>query len=170
MKLKEKCIYYNPIQEGYYLVFSVDKEMIYGRRGEYVNTSNLEAWINQNGPGVSFKIGDIIIGKDYIRNYYLDEKCLEQFELIKELTDKEFSIIETITYSDFPFPPAVVDVDKLTESTEIELLVRLIRNWKKEKVEIDKKIRTIEEALYKEYLKEFFPKLTAEGFFEKIWN
>lgn len=148
MKLKEKCIYYNPIQEGYYLVLSTDDEMVYGRCGIYVNTSALEEWINQNGSDICFKIGEALIFKDYIRNYFLDEEDIKSFEPIKELTDKEFSIIETIAYSDFPFPPAVIDVDELTESTEVELLVRLIRDWKKEKVEIDKKIRTIEEALY----------------------
>ena len=56
MQLKEKCIYYNPIQEGYYLVLASDKEMFYGRRGEYVKTSVLEDWINQDGSGVKFKI------------------------------------------------------------------------------------------------------------------
>lgn len=148
MLIKEKWLYYNPVQKGYYLVMSTDKEMIYGIRGIYTTTSQLEDWINQDGPDICFKIGEVLIFKDYIRNYFLDEEDLKSFEPIKELTDKEFSIIETITYSDFPFPPAVIDVDKLTESTEIELLVKLIGDWKKEKVEIDKKIHTIEEALY----------------------
>lgn len=146
--IKEKWLYYNPIQKGYYLVLSADKEMIYGIRGVYTTTSQLEDWINQDGSDICFKIGEVLIFKDYIRNYFLDEEDLKSFEPIKELTNKEFSIIETIAYSDFPFPPAVIDVDKLTESTEVELLVRLVCDWKKEKVEIDKKIRTLEEALY----------------------
>lgn len=152
--IKEKCLYYNPVQKGYYLVMSKDEEMIYGLRGVYTTTSQLEDWINQDDSDICFKIGEVLIFKDYIRNYFLDEKDIKSFEPIKELTDKEFSIIETITYSDFPFPPAVIDIDKLTESLEIELLVRLIRDWKKEKVEIDKKIHTIEEALYLTIYKE----------------
>lgn len=154
MKLKEKCIYYNSIQKGYYLVMSRDEEMIYGLRGVYTTTSQLEDWINQDGSDICFKIGEVLIFKDYIRNYFLDEEDLKSFEPIKELTDKEFNIIETIAYSDFPFPPANIDVDKLTESTEVELLVRLVQDWKKEKVEIDKKIHTLEEALYLTVYKE----------------
>lgn len=152
--IKEKWLYYNPIQKGYYLTISTDKEMIYGIRGVYATTSQLEDWINQDGSDICFKIGEALIFRDYIRNYFLDEEDLKSFEPIKELTDKEFNIIETIAYSDFPFPPAVIDVDKLTESTEVELLVRLVCNWKKEKVEIDKKIRTLEEALYLTIYKE----------------
>lgn len=148
MLIKEKWLYYNPVQKGYYLVMATDKEMIYGIRGVYTTTSQLEDWINQDGSDICFKIGEVLIFKDYIRNYFLDEEDLKSFEPIKELTDKKYSIIETITYSDFPFPPAVIDVDQLAESTEIELLVRLIHDWKKEKVEIDKKIYTLEEALY----------------------
>ena len=152
--IKEKWLYYNPIQKGYYLAISTDNEMIYGIRGVYATTSQLEDWINQDGSDICFKIGEALIFRDYIRNYFLDEEDLKSFEPIKELTDKEFNIIETIAYSDFPFPPAVIDIDKLTESTEVELLVRLVCDWKKEKVEIDKKIRTLEEALYLTIYKE----------------
>ena len=148
MLIKEKWLYYNPVQKGYYLAISTDKEMIYGIRGIYATASQLENWINQDGSDICFKIGEALIFKDYIRNYFLDENDLKSFEPIKELTDKEFNIIETIAYADFPFPPAIIDVDKLTESTEVEVLVRLVRDWKKEKEEINKKIRTIEEALY----------------------
>ena len=118
MKLKEKCIYYNPIQEGYYLVLSIG-DMIYGRSGDYVKTSTLEDWINQKGPGINFKIGDIIIGKDYIRNYYLNEKCLEQFELVRELTDEEFYPIEILTYSDYAWPAALIDIAKIKNNEEV---------------------------------------------------
>lgn len=152
--IKEKCLYYNPIQKGYYLVMSKDEEMIYGLRGIYTTTFQLEDWINQDGSDICFKIGEALIFKDYIRNYFLEEEDLKSFEPVKELTDKEFNIIETIAYSDFPFPPANIDVDKLTESTEVELLVRLVCDWKKEKVEIDKKIHTLEEALYLTIYKE----------------
>ena len=148
MLIKEKWLYYNPIQKGYYLVMSTDEKMVYGIRGVYITTSQLEDWINQDEPDICFKIGEALIFKNYIRNYFLDDEDLKSFEPIKELTDKEFNIIETIAYSDFPFPPTVIDIDELKESIEVELLVRLACDWKKEKVEIDKKIHTIEEALY----------------------
>ena len=60
MELKEKCIYYNPSKGGYYLVLSIS-DMIYGRCGDMINSTNLERWINQDGTGLRFKIDDIII-------------------------------------------------------------------------------------------------------------
>jgi hypothetical protein len=149
MNLKEKCVYYNPIQEGYYLVLSIDKEMIYGRRGEYVNTSNLEDWINQDGPGVSFKIGDIIIGKDYIRNYYLNEKCLEQFKLIRELTDEEFYPIEILTFSDYRWPAAIIDIDKIKDNEEVFDIVRAHKSIEEELEKLNNEIKYLEVDLYK---------------------
>lgn len=149
MNLKEKCVYYNPIQEGYYLVLSIDKEMIYGRRGEYVNTSNLEDWINQDGPEVSFKIGDIIIGKDYIRNYYLNEKCLEQFKLIRELTDEEFYPIEILTFSDYRWPAAIIDIDKIKDNEEVFDIVMAHKSIEEELEKLNNEIKYLEVDLYK---------------------
>lgn len=119
MNIKEKCIYYNPVQEGYYLVLSIDDEMIYGRRGDFAKTSNLEDWINQDGPGLRFKIDDIIINSDYIRNYYLDEKCLEQFELVRELTDEEFYPIEILSASCYKYPSTIINIPAKEDITEL---------------------------------------------------
>lgn len=147
MKLKEKCIYYNPIQEGYYLVLSIS-DMIYGRRGDYVKTSALEDWINQDGPGVKFKIGDIIIGKDYIRNYNLDEKCLEQFELVKELTDEEFYPIEILTFSNYGWPAALIDIDNIKDNEGVLDIVRAHKDREKELEKLNKEIKALEIDLY----------------------
>ena len=88
MKLKEKCIYYNPIKGGYYLVLSVSS-MIFGRYGEMETPNYLDRYMNQDGTGLRFKIDNIIINMEYYRNYYLDDKELNEFELVKELTDEE---------------------------------------------------------------------------------
>ena len=115
-KVKEKCIYYNPVQEGHYLVLSVDDKMIYGRTGGYIKASSLENWINQDGPGIKFKINDIIINGDYIRNYYLDEKDLEHFKLVKELTDKEFYPMELLINSRYNFPHTLIDITDISDN------------------------------------------------------
>lgn len=147
MKLKEKCVYYNPIQEGYYLVLAIDDKMTYGRRGDYVKTSNLEDWINQDGPGISFKLDDIIINSDYIRNYYLDEKCLEQFELVRELSDEEFYPIEILINSRYNFPETLIDMNKPKE----ELTNTIVEGIKKRELEVEKltlEIRNLTHGLY----------------------
>lgn len=149
MKLKEKCIYYNPIQKGYYLTYSIDKEMVYGRRGIYLETSNMEDWINRDGPGLVFKIRDIIICSDYIRNYFLDEKDLESFELIRELTDEEFYPIEILTYSDCQWPAALIDIDKIKDNEEVLDIVRAHKDREKELEKLNKEIKALEIDLYK---------------------
>ena len=148
MKIKEKCIYYNPVQKGYYLAYSIDDEMVYGRRGEYVKTSNLERWINQNGPGLRFKIGDIIIDSDYIRNYFLNEKDLESFELVKELTDEEFSIIETLTYSDYCFPSTLADINKLVEQGDANVICQAIKDKEEKISKLESEIFILNQGLY----------------------
>ena len=146
--LKEKCIYYNPIQEGYYLVLS-KSDMIYGRRGDYVKTSNLEDWINQDGPGIRFKIDDIIINKDYIRNYYLNEKCLEQFELVRELSDEEFYPIEILICSRYKWPETLIDINKFKDNEEVLDIVRVHRDRERELEKLKKEIYLLEKDLYK---------------------
>lgn len=148
MKLKEKCIYYNPIQEGYYLVLSIS-DMIYGRSGDYIKTSNLEDWINQDGPGLSFKIDDIIINIDYIRNYYLDDKSLDKFELVRELSDEEFDLIEILTFSDYRWPAAIIDIDKIKDNEEVLDLVRTHKQIEEELEHLEKEIKYLEIDLYK---------------------
>ena len=147
--LKEKCIYYNPIREGYYLVTSLDNEMIYGRRGDYVNTSNLEDWINQAGPGIRFKIDDIIIARDYIINYALDEVFLEKFELVKELSDEEFSPMEILIHSRCNLSEALIDINKIKDNSEVLDIVRAYRDREKELTKLIKEIKNLELDLYR---------------------
>lgn len=146
MKLKEKCIYYNPIQECYYLVLAIDDKMVYGRRGDFAKTSNLEDWINQDGPGVGFKIDDIIIYRDYIRNYYLDEECLDQFELVKELSDEEFYPIEILTFSRYNFPAQLIAVHE--HMNDVVNLTELIKHKESEVAKINTQLRELEKQLY----------------------
>ncbi len=148
MKIKEKCIYYNPIQEGYYLVLSIG-DMIYGRRGDFVNTSDLEDWINQDGPGIRFKIDDIIINRDYIRNYYLDEECLDKFELVRELSDEEFYLIEIFTFSDYSWPEALIDINKFKDNEEVLDIVRTHKQIEEELAQLEKEIKYLEIDLYR---------------------
>jgi hypothetical protein len=145
--LKEKCIYYNPVQEGYYLVLSIGEDLVYGRRGDFEKTSNLEDWINQDGPGIRFKIDDIIINRDYIRNYYLDEKCLDQFELVRELSDEEFYLIEILTNSRYRFPATLIDINKYTGNEEILDIIRAHKDREKELKKLKKEIYDLEKEL-----------------------
>jgi hypothetical protein len=147
--LKEKCIYYNPLREGYYLVTSIDNETIYGRRGDYVNTSNLEDWINQAGPGIRFKIDDIIIARDYIINYSLDEEYLEKFELVKELSDEEFSPMEILIHSRYNISEALIDINKIKDNSEVLDIVRAHRDREKELTKLITEIKNLELDLYR---------------------
>ncbi len=147
MKLKEKCIYYNPIQEGYYLVLAIDDKMIYGRRGDFVKTSNLEDWVNQDEPGIQFKIDDIIINRDYIRNYYLNENCLDQFELVKELTEEEFYPIEILINSRYNFPATLVDMNKPKDKL-VKAIVDGIKGRELEVTKLKLEICNLEQGLY----------------------
>ena len=122
--------------------------MVYGRRGIYLETSNLENWINQDGPGLVFKIGDFIICSDYIRNYFLDEKDLVSFELIKELTDEEFSIIEILTYSNYKFPPALIDIDKLIEQGDINIICQAVKDREEKITKLKSEIFDLEQDLF----------------------
>ena len=146
MELKEKCIYYNPIQEGYYLILSIDNEMVYGRRGDFVKTSNLENWINQDGTGLRFKIDNIIINGDYIRNYELDEKNLDEFEFVKELTDKEFYLVASLIHSHYKYPSIVIDVNKHTKGAS--KIVNAIKRKESKVEKLKKDICNLEKKLY----------------------
>lgn len=148
MNLKEKCIYYNPIQEGYYLVLSIEG-MVYGRRGDFVSTSNLEDWINQDGPGLRFKIDDIIINKDYILNYYLNEEYLDKFELVRELTDEEFYPMEILIHSRYEWPETLIDINKFKNNEEILDIVRAHRDRERELENLKREIYLLEKDLYK---------------------
>lgn len=147
MNIKEKCIYYNPVQEGYYLVIRIYDKMIYGRRGNFVHTSNLEDWVNQDGPGVVFKIDDILICRDYIRNYYLEEECLDKFELVKELTDEEFNIIHSLIASRYKWPDTIIDLNKPRDKL-VKAIIDGINSRKLEVEKLNAEIRNLEHGLY----------------------
>ena len=150
MKLKEKCIYYNPIQEGYYLVLTIDDKMIYGRTGGYIKASSLEEWLNQDGPGIKFKINDIIINGNYIRNYYLDEKDLEHFELVKELTDQEFYPMELLINSRYNFPHTLIDIANISDNViaEAEDIYLAAREKEKQLEQLKKDIDDLEKQMF----------------------
>lgn len=145
MELKEKCIYYNPSKEGYYLVLSIS-DMIYGRYGDMVNPSYLDSYMNQDGTGLRLKIDDIIINSDYIRNYYLDEKDLDGFKLIRELTDEEFYPMELLISSHYKYPTVIIDVHK--HMNDVSDIVKALQYKQSEKEKIEKDIRNLEEQLF----------------------
>lgn len=145
MKLKEKCIYYNPSKDGYYLVLSVS-DMIYGRYGDMATPNYLDEYMNQDGAGLRFKIDNIIINGDYIRNYYLNEKELDKFELAKELTDKEFYLIELLVSSCYKYPSVVIDVNK--HKNNASKIVNTIRRKESKVEKLKKDIGALEKKLY----------------------
>ena len=145
MKLKEKCIYYNPSKDGYYLVLSIS-DMIYGRYGDIANPSNLERWINQDGTGLRFKIDDIIINGDYIRNYYLNEKDLDGFKLVRELTDEEFYPMELLIGSHYRYPAVVIDVHQ--HANDVSDIIKTLQHKQSEKEKLEKDICNLEKKLF----------------------
>lgn len=116
MKMQEKCIYYNKERGYHYLVLSIGK-MIFGRRGEMINPSYLDAYMSQDD-GLKFKIGDIIIGRDWIRNFYVDEN-FDEFEFVRELTDEEFDPIDLLISSRYRFPSITIDIANTTHVSRI---------------------------------------------------
>ena len=124
MTLKEKCIYYNPRKDAYYLVLSVS-DMIYGRYGDMVNPSYLDTYMHQDGTGLKFKIDNIVINYGYITNYYLDEKELDEFKLVKELTDKEFYPMYLLITSNYKYPSIIIDIHK--HMNDVTKIVKTLR-------------------------------------------
>ena len=145
MKLKEKCIYYNHSTEGYYLVLFIS-DMIYGRYGDMASPNYLDKYMNQDGTGLRFKIDNIIINCDYIRNYELDEKNLDEFEFVKELTDKEFYLVESLIHSHYKYPPIVIDVNKHTK--DASKIVNAIKRKESKVEKLKKDICNLEKKLY----------------------
>lgn len=108
------------------MVLSAKKEdgLIYGICGEILNPSFLDACLmGANSEGLIFKIGDVTINREHIRNYYFDNKELDSFTFVKELKDYEFNIIETLVSSNYKFPNTVIDVEKYDKDVD-----RVIRN------------------------------------------
>lgn len=150
MKIKEKCIYYNNARNTYYLVLSAKKEdgLIYGICGEILNPSYLDVYLlGANSEGLIFKIGDVTINREHIRNYYFDNKELDSFTFVKELKDYEFNIIETLVSSNYKFPNTVIDVEKYDKDVDHMLLE--IQEDKIKLCEIGQSIRSQERKLFK---------------------
>ena len=145
MKLKEKCIYYNKSKDGYYLVLSVS-DMIYGRYGEMGNPNYLDSYMNQDGTGLMFKIDDIIIHMESYRNYYLDDKELNEFELVRELTDEEFYPMELLIHSHYKYPAIVIDVHKYMN--DVSNTVYTIKYKKSEIEKLEKEVCSLEKKLF----------------------
>ena len=64
--------------------------MVYGRYGDIEKPSYLDAYIDQGHTDLRFKIDNIIINRNSYRNYSLDDSQINDFKLVKELTDEEF--------------------------------------------------------------------------------
>ena len=120
--------------------------MIYGRFGDILNPNVWDIVMNQEGTGLRFKIDNIIINSDYIRNYELDEKNLDEFEFVKELTDKEFYLVESLIHSHYKYPSIVIDVNKHTK--DASKIVNAIRRKESKVEKLEKDICNLEKKLY----------------------
>lgn len=150
MEIKEKCIYYNNARNTYYLVLSAKKEdgLIYGRCGEILNPSFLDAYIIEgNSNGLIFKIGDVTINREHIRNYRFDDEELDSFTFVKELKDYEFNIIDTFVSSNYKFPNVTIDVEKYNK--EVDFMLSRITKKKAELCKLSQSVRLLERKLFK---------------------
>ena len=150
MKIKEKCIYYNNARNTYYLVLSAKKEdgLIYGRCGEILNPSLLDTYIiGGNSNGLIFKIGDVTINREHIRNYRFDDEELDSFTFVKELKDYEFNIIDTFVSSNYKFPNVTIDVEKYNK--EVDFMLLRITKKKAELCRLGQSVRLLERKLFK---------------------
>lgn len=152
MEIKEKCIYYNNARNTYYLVLSAKKEdgLIYGRCGEILNPSFLDTYIiGGNSNGLIFKIGDVTINREHIRNYRFDDKELDSFTFVKELKDYEFNIIDTFVSSNYKFPNVTIDVEKYNK--EVDFMLSRITKKKAELCKLSQSVRLLERKLFKKF-------------------
>lgn len=145
MEIKEKCIYYNPSKGSYFLVLSIS-DMIYGRYGEMQNPNYLDAYMNQNSIGLKFQIDNIIINRDYCRNYRLNDEELNQFELVRELTDEEFYPMELLIHSHYKYPEIIIDVHKYMN--DVSNMVNTIRYKKSEIERLEIDVYNLEKKLF----------------------
>lgn len=150
MEIKEKCIYYNNARNTYYLVLSAKKEdgLIYGRCGEILNPSFLDTYIiGANSNGLIFKIGDVTINREHIRNHRFDDEELDSFTFVKELKDYEFNIIDTFVSSNYKFPNVTIDVEKYNK--EVDFMLSRITKKKAELCKLSQSVRLLERKLFK---------------------
>lgn len=147
MDIKEKCVYYNNKNGSYYLVLAV-QDMIYGRCGNFSHPSYLDSYMNQE-TGLKFKINEqIVINMDYWRNYYLDDKELQNLEYVTKLSDEVFDCIDIICDMNYK-------ISGLIDFTTIDCPNNLIHNIKQKEEEllkIEKEIKSHKLKLCK-YLK-----------------
>lgn len=150
MEIKEKCIYYNNARNTYYLVLSAKKEdgLIYGRCGEILNPSLLDAYLmGGNSNGLIFKIGNVTINREHIRNYSFDDEELNNFTFVKELKDYEFNIIDTFVSSNYKFPNVTINVEKYNR--EVDFMLSKITGKKAELCKLSQSVRLLERKLFK---------------------
>lgn len=121
--------------------------MVYGRYGDIEKPSYLDAYMNQGYTDLRFKIDNIIINRNSYRNYSLDESQINDFELVKELTDEEFYPMQLLIYSNYKFPNCIIDIEKVKNN--VTELVNVLRNKKEELWKLEKEIGTLEKSLYK---------------------
>ena len=93
-----------------------------------------------------FKIDNIIIHREYYRNYKLDDKELDEFILIKELTDEEFYPIEVLIHSNYRYPSIIIDVHK--HMHDVFSIVNTIKNKESEVKKLTYDIHNLEKQLF----------------------
>lgn len=121
--------------------------MVYGRYGDIEKPSYLDAYVDQSHTDLRFKIDNIIINRNSYRNYGLDDSQINDFKLVKELTDEEFYPMQLLIYSNYKFPRCIIDIEKVKNN--VTELVNLLRNKKEELRNLKKEIGTLEKSLYK---------------------
>lgn len=142
--LKEKCIYYNPKNKGYYLVLDV-KDMIYGRYGDMLTPNYLESYMNQE-TGLRFRIDNIVINMEYYRNYQLDDSDINDFVLVRELTDEEFYPMEILINSNYKFPTNVIDIHE--HMRDVADLVTEIKSKEEKLLNLKREVHGLHKQLY----------------------
>lgn len=145
--LKEKCIYYNPKKDGYYLVLAIDNKMIYGRTSTLGNPSYLDMYMHEISGDIQFKIDNIIIDSNNIRNYCHTDKELQGFILIKELTDAEFDVIKIITSTHYKWPATIIDIEKL-KNINVTYFTTVIKQKEFEIDKLNKEIKSLQKDLF----------------------
>ena len=147
MKIKEKCVYYNPKKDGYYLVLSIDNKMIYGRTSSFRNPGYLDAYMHQINGDIMFKIDNIILDSNNILNYYHTDKELKDFILVKELADNEFDVISIITSTHYKWPATIIDVEKL-KNINVADYTAVIKQKELEVSKLTKEIKSLQKDLF----------------------
>lgn len=146
MNMKEKCIYYNPKKDYYYIVLSIS-DMIYGRRGYSEEPGFLKYSTSNTSAGLRFKVGNLIFDCENIRNYFFDEDELNDFVFVKELTDGAFSLIEVFSETRVAYPAITISTDESINSTTLGLIEQ-IKVKEAEKIKIQEELKKLERKLF----------------------